>query len=451
MGRKRVYLIVILLFATLLLRAQSVQDEPVREEMPSYKILNISDYSYDKLVDEGIFTLDHQLEVMHVPFRQLHFFIKRYIGTHHFELNKGKRRVRKTTFRAIAFAYPSVSPTGEPVMLSALVTIPVLNGNRPARLLLYHRILAASNKIAPTNSMPIEAVLTADNTICVFPDYYGCGITEGNPLPFVSLNYHAQCATECVLSALDIVRDQGIELDDGFYTWTTGYSQGGGFALATHRFVETVLPDSLVHRINLRWSFCGGGIFTPIELYKSAIQRKEMGSMPAVYLQGLRSLFSGHPECMEGVTIADFLSENALNFGVDSLMYDYDDGLWDLSHRVNSRYESQDPADYFNALALDTSSYLFNKLAVGFGLDDCLNGWQPHAPVVLFHSEKDGCIPYPLAIEAQSRLSVPSVNQCVLTLPTVQASHTVTALFYFSKILRLREDELYNQYLLPHK
>lgn len=443
---RQLLLTLVLLIVGHSLRAQSIQDDLARNQ-PSYKILDIHDYSYDALVDEGIFTLDHQLEVMHVPFRQLHSFIKRYIGTHHYALNKGKRRVRKTTFRAIAFAYPSVSPTGEPLMLSGLVTIPVLDGNKPTRMLIYHRILAASNRIAPTNSMPIEAVLTADNTVCVFPDYYGCGITSENPVPFISLNYHARCATECALAALDVVRDQGVALDDGFYTWTTGYSQGGGFALATHRFVENTLPDSLARRINLRWSFCGGGIFTPIDLFKSAIVSKDMGSMPAVYLQGLRSLFSGHPECMEGLTVGDFLAPSAIALGLDSLMNTYDDGLWDLSHRVTNLFESQDPADYFNASARDTSAYLFHRLSIGFGLDDCLYGWQPRAPVALYHSEKDGCIPYPFAIEAQKQLSGPFGNQCVLSNPSIQATHTVTALFYFSRILHLDEDVLYHRYL----
>ena len=126
----------------------------------------------------------------------------------------------------------------------------------------------------------------------------------------------------------------------------------------------------------------------------------------------------------------------------------YDDGLWDLSHRVSDLFESQDPADYFNASARDTSSYLFNRLSEAFSLDDCLSGWHPRVPVVMFHSEKDGCIPYPFAIEAQQRLSVPYANRCVLTSPSVQSSHTVTALFYFSKILRLDEDKLYSKYLL---
>lgn len=426
------------------LQSQS-QNDYTDKTSDSYHILVIKDYTFKGLIDEGINTTALQLDVLNVPIRQYRFVIKWHIKRHHFVLNNGQNRVKKTTFRAIAFVYPSVSPEGDTIMLSGLVTIPIINNNKPTNMLVYHRIMAPSYQIAPSNSLPIEAVLTADNTICVFPDYYGCGITEGEPFAYTALNYHARCATDCALTALKIIKDAGIELDDEFYTWNMGYSQGGGYALAMHKYIETSLPDSLASIINLKWSLCGDGVYTPIELYKNALATNNMGSTPAVYLEGLRSIFYSHPECLGGLQMRDFFSDEALNIKLDSLLLDYDDSLWDMVDRLDELVESKDPTYYFSPMALDTNSTLFKAITSAFDLDDCAKGWHPTHPVILYHSKKDSCIPYQHVLMAYSLLSDDNGN-CYLYTPNINGSHVKTSVLFFAKFLRLREDKLFKKY-----
>ena len=396
---KRGIFILLLLFS-ISIQAQSVHETACRDSMVPYRVIDIHDYSFKELMDEGINTLARQLDVLHVPIRQFQLIIKDHIKRHPFSLNKGKYRLKNTTFRAISFAYASTSPKGEPVMLSGLVTIPVIDDNKPAKMLVQHRILAPSYTIAPSNSLPIEAVLTADNTICVFPDYYGCGITEGKNLPYISLNYHGRCATECMLAALHIVQDAGIELADDFYTWNTGYSQGGGYALAVHKYIETALPDSLARRINLKWSLCGGGVYTPSDFYKTAIVTGNLGTTPAVFLESLRSIFYVHKDYIGNLTMQDFLSDKAIALGLDSLLLTHDDGLWDLVDRMGETGLGNDAANYFSTETLDTSTTLFKNLMSIFDLDDCSRGWHSHAPIVFYHSKKDNCVPYQQAVNA---------------------------------------------------
>jgi hypothetical protein len=414
----------------------------------SYQIIETHDYTFRELQNEGINTLARQLDVLHVPIRQFKFAIKAHINRHHFAFTKEKRK--KATFRAISFSYPSFSPQGDPVMLSGLVTIPLLTDNRPSRMLIYNRLTCISNRIAPSNSLPLEAIITADNTICVFPDYYGCGTTEGNPLPFIALNYHARCATECVLTALDIIHDNGIALDTGFYTWNTGYSQGGGYALATLKYIENCLPDSIQQRINLRWTLCGGGIYAPAKLYELIILNGNMGSTPSVILQGLRSLLNSHPEMMENISLSDIFSEKAKETGIDSIFLTYDDGVWDFVKKLDGRDKSHNPADFFSPSVLDTSSIIYKKIIAAFSLDDCVSGWHPKSLVVLSHSKKDQNIPARLTLQAHSQLSLDN-NNCILHHPPVNKSHLHTGFLYFCKILRLNEDELYRLYYLKNK
>ena len=439
--------IILLLHIGTLSYAQSTQDTISRAYNVSYHVITVKDYSFDELMDEGINTSARQLELWHVPIRQFRAVIKWHIKRHNFSI--GKKERNKTTFKAVTFTYPSLSPQGEPVMLSGLVTIPLLNGNKIGRMLVYHRLLATYNSIAPSNSLPIEAVLSADNTICVFPDYYGCGITQGNPLPFAALNYHARCATECAIAALNIVRDNGIAIDTGFYTWTTGYSQAGGYALATHRFVENSLPDSLSNCLNLRWSLCCNGIFSPAKLYEHAILEGDMGSTPSVFLQSLRGLFTSHPEQMDGLSIRDLLSEKALETGIDSIMCSYDNGLWDLFDKLDGRDKSHDPAYYFSPFVLDTSTSLYKTVSGVLNLDDCVSGWHPQSCAVICHSTKDDIIPFRLSEQAQTRLA-DTGGCCLLATPKHNKSHLVSGFYYYFYLLRYNENELYRRFIGSH-
>jgi len=445
---KRRFCFILLFLVCLSVHGQLLPDTNIRPPHVTYQIIETNDYTFSELRDEGINTLARQLDVLHIPVRQFKFAIISHINRHHFELNKKKRK--RTTFRAISFTYPSFSPKGEPVTLSGLVTIPLLDDNRPSRMLIYNRLTCISNHIAPSNSLPLEAIITADNTICVFPDYYGCGTTEGNPLPFIALNYHARCATECVITALNIIHDNGIALDTGFYTWNTGYSQGGGYALATHKYIENFLPDSIQQCINLRWSLCGGGIYAPAQLYELIILNGNMGSTPSVILQGLRSLLNSHPEMMEDIALTDIFSKNAKETGIDSIFQTYDDGVWNFVKKLDGRDKSHNPADYFSPSVLDTSSIVYKKIIAAFSLDDCVSGWHPKSPVVLSHSKNDQNIPAQLTLQAYRQLSLDN-NNCTLHHPPVNKSHLYTGFLYFCKILRLNENELYRLYYLKTK
>lgn len=434
-----------LLLISLSVSAQSLQDQYTGhcDDNSSYIIFSVKDYKFNDVINEGITTTARQMDVLHVPIRLCRSYIKMHIKRHHYALNKGQRRVKKTTFRAIAFAYPSVSPQGESIMLSGLVTIPILPGNKPQRMLIYHRLLAPSYRIAPSNSLPIEAVLTADNTICVFPDYYGSGITEGCPVPYTALNYHARCAAECALVALDIVQKEGIELSDDFYTWNTGYSQGAGYALATQRYIETSLPDSLSSRIKLKWSLCGGGIYEPYKLFERLINMGDMGSTPSIYFQALRGAINGHPESFDNLSIRDFLSDKTIQMGLDSILESPDDGFWDLAVRIDDMCDSKNPMDYFNACISDTSSICFKALYEALIVDGCITGWHPHNFVVLYHSENDNCIPFQQAVQAQNYLN--ELNKtCYISTPPKNKSHFKAGFRYYSMLLRYDEKEILN-------
>ena len=407
----------------------------------NYCVTGVHDYSFDELIDEGINTTARQLEILNIPVRQLRFIIKWHIKMHNFALNKKERE--KAVFRAISFTYPSVSPEGEKVLLSGLVTLPILPDSKPLRMYIYNRPICASYKIYPSNCLPIVALLTADNTICVCPDYYGFGATEGKPVPYVAFNYLGQCAAECALAALDIIRDNGIALEQGFYTWSSGYSQGAGSTLAMHKYIENALPDSLQQRINLRWSLCGGGIYSPAKLYESLVISGDMGNMPSIFFQSLSGLFSAHYEQLDNFSMRDIFLKKTLI--IDSLL-SISDGLWDLNDKLGKIVKSHNPADYFNSFALDTAATLYKALQSAFLSDGCDLGWRPRSPVLLIHSKNDKIIPFQLTQETYNQLS--EKGNCSLVCPKISNSHYYTGFLYYAKLLRFREDEIFDHFKL---
>ena len=442
---KGITLVLILLsFVCAHSQPQLMRDAVLYDDNFSCRVLDVREYSFDNLVNEGIETYARQLKVLNIPVRQFRHIIKWYVNRNHFAIGKEQRC--KTAFRAISFIYPSVTPQGDSVMLSGLVTLPIVKNSSPRRMLVYHRILAAYNSIAPSNSLPLESVITADNTICVFPDYYGCGVTEEFPLSFIALNYHARCATECVLAALDIVEGNGVTFSPGFYTWITGYSQAAGYALATHRYIEESLPDSLRQRINIRWSLCGDGVYMPARLYEAAVLADDLGNTPSIYLQSLRGLFNSYPERLHGLAISDFMSNKAVESGIDSILYTYDNGLWDLADRLAWRDKSHRPAYYFSPSVVDTSTLQYKTLLSVLSLDDCVSGWHPQACVALVHSRKDRTIPFHLAEQVQGRLSDAN-GCCFLRTPKLNGSHLLSGFFYLSNLLRFNENELYERFI----
>lgn len=409
-----------------------------------YELLSIKELSFDEILSEGVATLSKQLSTINVPIRQFQFLIKWYIRHHHFTIEK--KELKKAKFKVISYAYPTLSPQGDCIMLSGLVSFPNIKNNKIKRMLIYHRILASSNKIAPSNNIPIEAVLSVDNTICVFPDYYGCGITEGNPLPYMALNYHAMTATDCMLTAIKIIRDNGIITDSDFYTWNTGYSQGGGYALSTHKYIENNLPDSLSKTINLRWSLCGNGIYNPSNMYKKAVLENNLGTTPSAYYQSIRGLLRLHRHSLDSMSFDDILSTKAKYSKVDSILNTPDDGMWDLEIRIGNLTKSNVASDHFSSLALDTTSSLYKTIYKEFSLDNCDEGWQPNAAVVLYHSKRDNLISYDMAHEAFEKLTNNNGN-CTIISPKINRGHFISAFFYFSQLLLYNEEELFHKYI----
>ena len=191
-----------------------------------YEIKGVNDYSFNELLSQGITTVGQKLKIWNVPVGLLSPQIRCFVRMHNFEIC-GFCHSKEKRFRAVKFTYPSVAPNGDSVALSGLAVFPIVDGNSLARMMIYNDFVAAGKGFAPTASMPIQSVVAADNTLCVFPDCYGYGSTSDKDHPFLFFQYHARCVAECALAALDVVSDMGITLDTGFYSWNTGYSIGG--------------------------------------------------------------------------------------------------------------------------------------------------------------------------------------------------------------------------------
>ena len=99
-----------MMFFSIVLQAQSVHKTSCNDSIVPYRVIDIHEYSFKELMDEGINTLAHQLDVLHVPVKKFQFVIKDHIKRHPFALNKSGYRLKNVRFRAILSLTPPLPP-----------------------------------------------------------------------------------------------------------------------------------------------------------------------------------------------------------------------------------------------------------------------------------------------------------------------------------------------------
>lgn len=409
----------------------------------TYNITDISDYTFNEILSLGITSTHQKMQSWNIPVRELQFFIRGYIRMHDFELC-GACFNRNKVFRIVKFTYPSIAPNRKPIELSGLAVFPLTDGTALARMMIYNDFQACGDDFVATQRIPILSLLAADNTLCVFPDYYGRGSTSGYLHPFLNLKYHALCATECALVALNIATDMGIILDNNFYTWNAGYSRGGGIALAVHQYIETQLPNKLRKKINLKWSLCGDGIYRPATLFKHSINNNNLGVYPAIYLLSMNSLFSYPSNYLNNISTKTLLSDTALSANIDSLL-EKEDGLWPFMKELDKKITGYKPSIYFNHNVLDTTSEIFQRVSATLSIDDLTKEWHPTHNIVFYHSLKDKCIPISETI-ATKEIIDDGNGICFIHSPQINGNHGFTGFQYFAMLLGCSEPKLYKKF-----
>ena len=156
--------------------------------------------------------------------------------------------------------YKTLDGYGQLVTASGLVSVPAKALNAQSPLLSYQHGTIFKDAEAPSNAaLPSEPpiALASQGYIVIAADYVGYGASRGNDHPYLLSGPTAASVVD-LLTAARTWRNT-IGLRDNGQLFLAGYSEGGYATVATHRALQTGVPNSLLHYPQLVSSVTGAG------------------------------------------------------------------------------------------------------------------------------------------------------------------------------------------------
>ena len=266
-----------------------------------------------------------------------------------------------------SFNYPSVSATGQPIILSSALFAwtpadrQTTDSIESLHIFSHITITADVECLTTTSGLSKEQSLLlflpgrsynyplggaqADyvgRCIVIAPDYEGYGVTKDVPHPYLSQRVTAQQMIDGVKYGLALYQKVAKEsqtllpMKSDWRSFCMGYSQGGAVSLATHREIE---EQGLADELHFQGSICGDGPYDLVSTMRYYLEddgtsygvetshRKGLATIPAVVPLILKGMVETHPD-LAAYKIGDLLSQQLLDTGVlgwiDSKAYNLD-------------------------------------------------------------------------------------------------------------------------------
>ena len=315
------------------------------------------------------------------------------------------------------FSYESVSVSGKPITLSGRITFPNAkdgSGHKVKSLSLYVHYFLDKDVVPSLSLSPVDLRYLFDSAV-IEPDLEGYGTSEDRPYCGFSMLAQARQTADCMLAAIEILKDNGVELIEGGHTTGWGYSLGGPIVLEFARYYDKQLSASQRKKIILTSVYSGGGPYlldrmiqilnVDKNLYARTLRYLPhfLSSIPEEQLGGyqLRDFFPTWMHetkvTIDGETMSFFESVvNNKSFG----------GSWPSELGLNQDVlYNHFAADMFTAeSSLDLSHpktvALLNAIKKQFDWAD----WTPSADIYLTHDPNDKNIPYQQTQELYEQL-----------------------------------------------
>lgn len=323
------------------------------------------------------------------------------IGTHDIELG----------LRKIAYSYYSTDVNGEPIEISSAALWRVYRKNNdtvwhdisPEKIVMVEHFTITSDAEAPTQCSPFEILVTG-NTLTIMPDYIGYGLTRHLPHPYLN---HELCATNSIdaLAAGYTLFDEvaSCELKEDWTTCVIGASQGGGNALAVHKFMDTNPEYAEVWKFE--YSYAAAGPYNP-SLTMEKYFEKGKTSYPLVYPFTLKSMMQSYPDILGKYTEEEMFSDEYLQMK-DTIDYMFESKNFTTAEinevlvknlRITVDENLSDDeiylSDIFKEVMFNNNSEVVKDLYNCLDKNDLTIDWTPSHRIRLFYSSGDRTVPY---------------------------------------------------------
>lgn len=317
---------------------------------------------------------------------------------------------------------------------------------RPRLYQSYAHFTITSNAECPTELGAIEIDAAVGDLLLILPDYLGYGLTKDMVHPYMNHELGAQHCIDALIAGKKVFDQQsGAKLEDDCKLYVSGASQGGGMALAVHKWLDT--HPTVANEFKFAYSYCGAGPYSPVITFKEYMRRNEV-SYPIAIILTLNSMIASYPEVLGKYKESDFysaayynsrgkadvdrafaaksLSANALNKVIYKAVYEGSAGAPE-SPRVRM-------TDLCSKEVLDPNSQIYKDFMACLDKNDLTKGWTPTHPIKLFHSLADEVVPYENAFAVQyafgdmvtlkdSPLNVGHVKSCGFFMADIFTAH----------------------------
>jgi hypothetical protein len=319
--------------------------------------------------------------------------------------NDGNNNLSKLTdfsIASITLKYYSVDGQGNRIQLSGRVYLPKLKDKYVdcSDILLNCHPTATGNEMISMGSL---RTLTADSLVVVEPHYQGFGASADKKQTYLCQKLIARQCVDMIPAVIRLLEKRGVNLLPGYGTYVTGYSQGGGNAVAVGRHIEKEASSDLRKQINLKKVTAGAGPYDPMGTFSYWLKEDRV-TLSMVLPMVIQGMMEGHPDVMKGIKFADYFSDlykstgfieqvenNNLSAG---MMIDSDPrlqpinlgpsgliGTWMRFSGIMSD-EVQDPNSHMRKALEECLTY------------EDVTDWIPSVPLELYSCDGDNVVPY---------------------------------------------------------
>lgn len=325
------------------------------------------------------------------------------------KLAAGRANGIATGYRSFNFTYTSRTELGATIKLSARVywgTFWPFGALDPDYIVLCPHFTIGSDAECPTKTHTYEAAAICGDNLLIMPDYKGFGETKGTVQPYVNHNLCAQNCIDALAAGYKIFKEKsGAKLEDDWKLYVVGASQGGGNALAVHKWLDTH-PD-FAKEWRFDYSYCCAGPYDPGLTFQQYFTQKKH-TYPCVFPFTIKAMREAYPDILRKWTENDFYNEDYVKNHKEEMDRMVASKNCDCN-AINAKFFGWYPhkgekginggseiflSDILSPAVMDENSEMYKALMYCLEDNDLTKGWTPTHQIKLYHGRGDDIVPY---------------------------------------------------------
>lgn len=380
------------------------------------------------------------------------------------EVGTGVDGERLWQIESYAFSYRSVTSDGRETVMSGRVTFPnnKVDGipHEVKTLSLHSHQALGYADWAPSENLMLFPMRTLWNSAVIEPDFQNYGINfENEHDGQASPKAMSRQLADCILAALEIMKQHGVTLAQDGHTTSWGSSQGAAVPLAFAKYYETEAPDWFRELIKLGSSYTGEGALELADVIEYFCEAQYLYHFSYVYVCKYVSSFSNSQ--LNGYGLKDLVSP-----WLDTTYVDVDgtpcplldvvlkNGMVTVDAPEITRLDQILSPDMVTPDGhLDNSSPKVQAFRNCLKTEGNIDGWTPQHPIYIAHSPKDYTLPYDHAYNSYLKLSnngsntnvhwidVPTPDGMTTLLPSISGTHVLVSILMLLNMSSVEEPE----------